>query len=48
MKYKRKITNDTYWIGADDRRLNLFENIFPLPYGCLLYTSKEYSIHVVY
>ncbi len=33
MKYKRKITNDTYWIGADDRRLNLFENIFPLPYG---------------
>lgn len=29
----RKITNDITWIGASDRRLALFENIFPIPRG---------------
>lgn len=29
----RKVTEDTYWIGASDRRLALFENIFPIPRG---------------
>ena len=29
----RKITSDTYWVGGSDRRLELFENIFPLSKG---------------
>lgn len=29
----RKVTEDTYWVGASDRRLALFENIFPIPRG---------------
>ena len=29
----RKITNDLYYIGASDRRLNLFENVYPLSNG---------------
>lgn len=29
----RKVTDDLYWIGVDDRRLTLFENIHPIPEG---------------
>lgn len=29
----RKITEDLYWIGGNDRRLELFENIHPIPEG---------------
>lgn len=29
----RKITKDLYWIGGNDRRLALFENIHPIPRG---------------
>ena len=33
MQNARKVTEDLYWIGANDRRLTLFENIFPIPRG---------------
>ena len=29
----RKITKDLYWVGGNDRRLALFENIHPIPRG---------------
>lgn len=29
----RNVTKDIVWIGANDRRLALFENVFPLPEG---------------
>ncbi len=29
----RVVACDTFWVGADDRRLHLFENIFPIPEG---------------
>lgn len=29
----REVTEDLYWVGANDRRLALFENIFPIPDG---------------
>ena len=29
----RKVTEDLYWVGGTDRRLELFENIFPIPGG---------------
>ena len=29
----RKVTDDLYWVGGSDRRLELFENIFPIPNG---------------
>ncbi|MDR0469492.1 MAG: FprA family A-type flavoprotein [Peptococcaceae bacterium] len=29
----RKVTDDLYWVGANDRRLALFENIHPIPEG---------------
>lgn len=29
----RKVTDDLYWVGGNDRRLHLFENIHPIPRG---------------
>lgn len=29
----RKVTDDLYWVGANDHRLTLFENIHPIPKG---------------
>lgn len=33
MHYVRKVTEDIYWVGANDHRLSLFENIHPIPRG---------------
>ena len=33
MECTRKVTNDIYWVGCNDRRLTLFENLFPIPRG---------------
>ncbi len=33
MQCVRKITEDLFWIGGNDRRLALFENIYPIPRG---------------
>ena len=33
MQCTRKINQDLYWVGAEDRRLQLFENLFPIPRG---------------
>ena len=42
MQCFRKVTEDLYWVGGNDRQIELFENIFPLAKGvsCLLYTSR--------
>ena len=52
----RKVTEDLYWVGANDRRIELFENIFPLSDGVsynsyllldektVLFDSADYSI----
>lgn len=29
----KKVTDDLYWIGGSDRRLSLFENVYPIPRG---------------
>ena len=29
----RKVSDNLYWVGASDRRLALFENIYPIPQG---------------
>ncbi len=29
----RNVTEDLYWVGGNDHRLALFENIFPIPDG---------------
>lgn len=29
----KKVTNDMFWVGGNDRRLALFENVFPIPRG---------------
>lgn len=33
MNCYRKVTDDLYWVGGNDRRLALFENIHPLDHG---------------
>lgn len=33
MNCAREITENLYWVGADDRRIALFENIYPVPKG---------------
>ena len=33
MECIRKVADDLYWVGANDRRLALFENIHPIPEG---------------
>ncbi len=29
----KKITDDMFWVGGNDRRISLFENVFPVPDG---------------
>ena len=29
----KKINDDLYWVGGTDRRLALFENVYPIPRG---------------
>jgi len=40
----RQITHDLYWIGGNDRRIALFENVYPVPrgisYNAYLYTGE--------
>lgn len=33
MNNARKVCDDLYWVGGNDHRLALFENIFPIPRG---------------
>lgn len=33
MHCTRKVTDTIYWVGGNDRRLHLFENVFPIPRG---------------
>ena len=33
MANTKNALKDVVWVGADDRRLELFENIYPLPKG---------------
>lgn len=33
MNCVREVTEDLYWVGGNDHRLALFENIFPIPKG---------------
>ena len=33
MLNNRKITDDLYFVGGNDKRLELFENMFPIPDG---------------
>lgn len=33
MECTRELTDDIYWVGGNDRRLGLFENIHPVPQG---------------
>ena len=41
----RKVTDDLYWVGANDHRTTLFENIHPIPkgvsYNAYLLLDKE-------
>lgn len=45
----KTITEDIYWIGGNDRRLELFENIFPIPRGVSYnsYLIKDEKITVM-
>lgn len=33
MHITRKVTDNLYWVGANDHRLALFENAYPIPRG---------------
>ena len=33
MQCTRKLQENLYWVGANDRRLALFENVYPIPHG---------------
>ena len=33
MQCTRNVTDHIIWVGANDRKLNLFENLFPIPRG---------------
>ena len=38
----RKVVDDLYWVGGNDHRLALFENIHPIPNGCWI--RKRYCL----
>ena len=33
MEYTRHVSDAVVWVGGSDRRLALFENLFPIPRG---------------
>ena len=33
MSYSNKLSENVYWVGVNDRETELFENLWPLPYG---------------
>ena len=33
MHNERKVTDDLFWLGVNDRRIALFENVYPVPHG---------------
>lgn len=33
MEFVKKLSDQLYWVGASDRRLALFENVYPIPRG---------------
>ena len=37
----KKVQDDLYWIGSSDRRLALFENVFPIPRGVSYNASAD-------
>ena len=44
----RKVVDDLYWVGGNDHRLALFENIHPIPRGVsynlsLIHISSNYA-----
>ena len=39
----RKVSEDVIWIGASDRRLALFENLFPIPRACIFFFFFPYG-----
>ena len=39
----RQITQDLYWVGGSDRRLALFENVYPIPGGVSVRTALVYD-----
>ena len=36
MQSTRKVTEDIIWVGCDDRKTVLFENLFPIPGSVLI------------
>lgn len=49
MNCSRKLTDSLYWVGANDRRIALFENVYPVPRGVsynsyLLLDEKQPSL----
>ena len=36
----KKVNEDLYWIGASDRRLALFENIYPIPRASISFQTE--------
>ena len=48
----KKIDHDLYWVGGNDRRLALFENIYPLQRGVsynayLLLDTLQFDLHIL-
>ena len=44
MHCTRKLTDAVTWVGGSDRRLVLFENLFPIPRG-VAYNSYLRSVY---
>ena len=42
----RKVTEDLYWVGSNDRRLELFENIFPIHTYKIIRKRQNSIIHL--
>ena len=45
----RNVTSDLYWVGANDHRLALFENCFPIPRGVSynIYSILTEKIYII-
>ena len=45
MNCSRRLTDTLYWVGANDRRIALFENVYPVPRGVSVLTDAAKSFY---
>ena len=44
----KKVTEDLFWVGGNDRRLALFENVYPIFRSNSSIFTSSFSYYIIY